>query len=928
MAFSITRRRYVAVASAAVVAAAAVITGVILSNEDNSREPRYRGYLDRAGGEEAEEHGIEGVVGDPASESAEISQLDHLGRQRTARALRLRRRRSALLQPGQLPHADLQRQHVVRGHEPPLRRRRPELPRPRVLELARAARATSPAESPGSRSEVATSSPAAPTAACSARISTTRPTRATTAPWQPISDAILSLSTGDLEYHDGALWYATGEANTGGDLLCRLGHVPQPARGKPGRRVGPVHRRRPPRRHGAREPRHQQGAVRRREPLGVRGDHPRPVALPARRSTNAPVTGSTWTQVFMPNPAADRDISHAVQEHRQRRRHRRRRAESSSTRPGAAGTPATTGSTTATTGAVGSYTQTNPPGCARLPTTSATPSSPGAPTPRATRRCSTPWSSRRTSSPTPRRPCSMASSSPPTGTLAGPWNRIADSGKLQSSGSALQWRRRQRLPARACRPGTTTSSSPSPATPTTWARSRGGLREQGRRRVWTTPGPYWNFGFTCWNISDAKNTCPQTTHADQHSIVAAGGRVYIGNDGGVKSRPVNGTVDCLGHANDWTNHSPGLRTLQYYSVGVGADPERGGYAVSGGLQDNGGSLLRGDRKDNQGHTEMVSPFGGDGGDIIVDPEQRLPHPRRVRLPRAVDDDELRPDRRHRAAPSSTSTSRTRTRASPHRSGPSAARRTPVTTPASAGSPAATPSGRTTSGSPPRRTQAESLANHGWTKRTTLGTGGPHGRRAGRRRRPRRRATPTKDVVVAAWCGESNCNSTGFTRGVQTNFGGTWHELDMTGLPNRLPQGSTSTASPPARPPSTWCSTATTGASSRARVPHRTTSGRASSPARWVTWTNESAGTPDVPFTDVVRYGNKLVVGTDYGVLVGDDRLRPATCPAGSGSAARPARRGPSAHDGVRPAGRARRIPLRRHPRPRHLEDAIEHPIGR
>ena len=26
---------------------------------------------------------------------------------------------------------------------------------------------------------------------------------------------ILSLSTGDLEYHDGALWYATGEANTG-----------------------------------------------------------------------------------------------------------------------------------------------------------------------------------------------------------------------------------------------------------------------------------------------------------------------------------------------------------------------------------------------------------------------------------------------------------------------------------------------------------------------------------------------------------------------------------------------------------------------------------------------------------------------------------------------------------------------------------------
>jgi hypothetical protein len=29
--------------------------------------------------------------------------------------------------------------------------------------------------------------------------------------WEPISDGILSLSTGDLEYHDGALWYATGD---------------------------------------------------------------------------------------------------------------------------------------------------------------------------------------------------------------------------------------------------------------------------------------------------------------------------------------------------------------------------------------------------------------------------------------------------------------------------------------------------------------------------------------------------------------------------------------------------------------------------------------------------------------------------------------------------------------------------------------------
>ena len=39
-------------------------------------------------------------------------------------------------------------------------------------------------------------------------------------------------------------------------------------------------------------------------------------------------------------------------------------------------------------------------------------------------------------------------------------------------------------------------------------------------------------------------------------------------------------------------------------------------------------------------------------------------------------------------------------------------------------------------------------------------------------------------------------------------------------------------------------------------------------ASGVTWTNESAGSPDVPATDVVHVGNKLVVGTDYGVMVG------------------------------------------------------------
>ncbi len=41
--------------------------------------------------------------------------------------------------------------------------------------------------------------------------------------WTPISDGLLSLSSGDLEYSNGVLWYATGEANTGAESYVGAG---------------------------------------------------------------------------------------------------------------------------------------------------------------------------------------------------------------------------------------------------------------------------------------------------------------------------------------------------------------------------------------------------------------------------------------------------------------------------------------------------------------------------------------------------------------------------------------------------------------------------------------------------------------------------------------------------------------------------------
>jgi hypothetical protein len=120
--------------------------------------------------------------------------------------------------------------------------------------------------------------------------------------------------------------------------------------------------------------------------------------------------------------------------------------------------------------------------------------------------------------------------------------------------------------------------------------------------TWNAIGPYWNFSLPC--SANGLDACPPTTHPDQHAVAVVGNNVYVGNDGGVYHRPVH-------NATGWTNDNAGLRALQYYYAGSGHNS--GGEGVWGGLQDNGVSLF------TVGDPTMVSPFGGDGGDTIVDP---------------------------------------------------------------------------------------------------------------------------------------------------------------------------------------------------------------------------------------------------------------------------------------------------------------------
>ncbi len=222
------------------------------------------------------------------------------------------------------------------------------------------------------------------------------------------------------------------------------------------------------------------------------------------------------------------------------------------------------------------------------------------------------------------------------GSVGGPYNQIATSSVLANSGSAMK--RTEIGPG--YQPGVQAwynqSLGVDPANPN---HVYLGLEEVYESwdggASWQTTGRYWNFGLRCFSYTLAQNTCDgNVMHSDQHALAFSQWQghtpeVYVGNDGGLYARPAAQRTP--GWRN--LNASGTLRTLQYYAVGVGTLPG-GGTAVWGGLQDNGVSLAA-----PTGSTytytypgtttpvteqlnpagEMSEPFGGDGGDQLVNP---------------------------------------------------------------------------------------------------------------------------------------------------------------------------------------------------------------------------------------------------------------------------------------------------------------------
>ena len=357
---------------------------------------------------------------------------------------------------------------------------------------------------------------------------------------------------------------------------------------------------------------------------------------------------------------------------------------------------------------------------------------------------------------------------------------------------------------------------------------------------WSTIGPYWNFPLACWSEIPSQDTCPLTPHSDQHALLISGGTLFTGNDGGVYSHPLADTGQVK-----WRDLNATLHTLQYYSAGVGHDPS-GGYDIWGGLQDNGTSLLR------TGASRMVQPFGGDGGVVLVNPKNGNQAVNEyVDLSMASTTNGGRSFEARRSAYTTIS--------------PSCLNPIYTSNPCDPNPRFIAPYGADVTNLNHWVAGGEFVWDNqgkGWNTRcsaTSCDWIPVHDTGAGNQINAIADAGP---VTYAGWCG-NGCNPGGsapFTSGIDTNYGGTWHTVSSSVLPNRMPTSFT------VDPTDFGHVTVTYGAFSRHWIPGGGVGHVFVSQDGGATWTDISGNLPDAPVNSSTVWHHHLVVGTDIGVF--------------------------------------------------------------
>ncbi len=309
----------------------------------------------------------------------------------------------------------------------------------------------------------------------------------------------------------------------------------------------------------------------------------------------------------------------------------------------------------------------------------------------------------------------------------------------------------------------------------------------------------------------------------------------IGNDGGVYSRPVSKT----GYG-DWSDLNATLHNLQFYDASAGRSGH--GLAFWGGMQDNGTGVFAAGRAGYE-------PASGDGFNVIVNPASAQ---------QAVG------EYTNLAAYSTTDGGHSFVTVSPSCAGqkigyggtradcdPSARFQAPLaadTTNANHWLAGGRYVWDTTKGWATRC----DLTKCDWNQVFDLGANNAA-----------TAVNSANGVSYAAWVGGTGNPTPTFTRGIATNYGGTWHQLDTSSLPNRYIAGVTVDKANGAHAYATmngysrrWIDGAGTG------VVFETTDGGQS-------WHDISGNLPDAPGDALVMRGGLLVLATDIGVFAAD-----------------------------------------------------------
>jgi hypothetical protein len=311
------------------------------------------------------------------------------------------------------------------------------------------------------------------------------------------------------------------------------------------------------------------------------------------------------------------------------------------------------------------------------------------------------------------------------------------------------------------------------------------------------------------------------------------GQFWAGSDGGVWRRPTSAH-----QRGSWTNLNATLHTTQNYSVDVGKVPS--GLAYWGGLQDNGESYT------TTGMPDVEQAFTGDGTDTIVDPSNG---------DRAVEgyvymDWYLTTDAAVKTLREISPSCLTATDP-PATCDPNPRFVSPLEKDVTNPDHWVTGGQYVWDDTKSWDTVCSGTEGCDWKK--VYDTGEGHSTTA---------LGANGDTTYAAWCG--GCNPDGFSRGLATNYGGTWHELSLAGVPQRY---ITSVSVDRGDPAHVFLSV---GSYSRRWIPDAGVGHVFESRDGGATWRDATGNLPDAPVYKVVQAGNRLVVGTEVGAFVASE----------------------------------------------------------